>query len=169
MFEFTKLKFSLITVGGLGLFVLGRATAPKPQPQIKIVDNAKSVEKAIENTKKQMTEELQKQVVLETHTVRNKSGSSKTDVKEVITYNKNSTENVNQKVTSNMQTSEKQKLEVKQQLPGIDYTFMVGRSFANERYDYIASIGVPLVAGIKANAGYEFSDHKIFVGATFSF
>ena len=163
------MKISLIAVSGLGLFVLGRATAPKPQPQIKIIDNSQSIEKAIEQTKKQMTQALQKQVILETHTVRNKTGSSKTDVREVITYNKNSTENVNQKITSNVQTSDKQKLDIKQQSSGLEYTFMIGRSFSDHRYDYIASVGVPVFSEFKADAGYEFNDKKIFVGATFSF
>ncbi len=90
-----KVKITLISVACASIFVLGRATAPKPKPEIKIIDNTKSIEQAIEATKKQMTEALQKRVVLETHTVRNKSGSSKTDVKEVITYNKNTTENIN--------------------------------------------------------------------------
>lgn len=169
MFEFSKLKISIIVVSGIGLFLLGRATALKPQPQIKIVDNSKSIEKAIEDTKKQMTEALQKQIVLETHTVKNKAGNSKIDVKEIITYNKNSTKNVDQKIESKLQTSDKQKVEVKQQRSEIDYTFMIGRSFSDTHYDYIASIGVPLIFGIKGNAGYEFSDHKIFVGATFNF
>ena len=152
-----------------GIFLLGRATAPRPKPEIRMIDNTKSIEQAIEATKKQMSEALQKQVVLETHTVRSKSGSSKTDVKEFITYNKNSTENVDQKTTSKVQTSNKQKLEVKEQRSGVDYTFMIGRSFSDSRYDYLASVAVPLVTGVKANAGYEFNDKKIFVGATLNF
>lgn len=173
MFEFTKLKFSLIAVGGLGLFVLGRATAPKPQPQIKIVDNAKSVEKAIENTKKQMTEALQKQIVLETHTVRSKSGSSKTDVKEIITYNNNSTENTRKITENELQTSDKKTLDLKQKSLGIDLTVIVGRSFSfsDTKYDYLASIGIPLplFSGIKANAGYEFNHKIVFIGGTLTF
>ena len=168
---FTKTKVILIGVCTAGIFLLGRTTAPKPKPEIRMIDNTKSIEQAIENTKRQMSEALQKQVVLETHTVRSKSGSSKTDVKEFITYNKNSTENVIQKTTSKVQTSEKQNLEVKQQRSEIDYTFMIGRSFSDTRYDYLVSVAVPLplVAGIKGTAGYEFNDKKIFVGATLNF
>ena len=169
MFELNKLKISLIAIGGVGFFVAGRATAPKPQPQIKIVDNTKSITQAIEDTKKQMTQALQKQVVLETNTVRSKSGSSRTQVKEVITYNKNSTQNIDKNSTSQVKTTDKQTVDVKPQQKSIDYTFMVGRSFSDDNYDYIASVGVPLVSGIKANAGYEFQDKKFFVGATLSF
>lgn len=166
---FTKTKIILIGVCSFGIFALGRATAPKPKPEIRMIDNTKSIEQAIENTKRQMSEALQKQVMLETHTVRSKSGSSKTDVKEFITYNKNSTENMDQKTTSKLQTSGKQQLSVANKSSEIDYTFMIGRSFADAHYDYIASVGVPLVTGVKANAGYEFNDKKIFVGATLNF
>lgn len=166
---FQKTKTYIFGLVCLGSFVLGRSTAPKPKPEYKIIDNSKSIEKAIEDTQRQMTQAFQKQIVLEKHTVKIKSGSTKTDVKEVITFNKNSTENVNQKLQNDIKTSNKQTEEVKQQFTGIDYTFMVGRSLNNPNYDYIASIGVPLFAGIKANAGYEFQDKKIFVGGTLNF
>ena len=147
-------------------FIAGRASAPEPKPEIRMIDNTKSIEKAVNDTKKQMTEAFQKKIVLESHTVKSKSGSSKTDVKKIITYNKNSVENINQKTQNNLKTSDQQKLEVKQKNVGIDYTFMVGRSFSDPHYDYFGSIGVPLFAGIKANGGYEFQDKRIFVGAT---
>ncbi|MES2614091.1 MAG: hypothetical protein V4591_01610, partial [Bdellovibrionota bacterium] len=126
-------------------------------------------EKALEETTKQMMQSLQKQIVLEKYTVRNKAGSLKTNVKETIIYNKNSIENVNQKTQDDIKTSIKQTTEVKHASSGIDYTFMVGRSFSNTHYDYFASVGVPLFAGIKANGGYEFQDKRIFVGATLNF
>ncbi len=169
MFEINKLKISLIAMSGLGFFVLGRVTAPKPQAQIKMVDNVKSVEKAIEDTKKVMLEEQHKQIVLEKHSTKSAQGELKTDVKETITYNKNSTQNVDSKAQTQVKSSDRQSVEVKQKTQGIDYTFMIGRSFNDPKYDYIASIGVPIVLGIKINSGYEFNDKKIFIGATLNF
>lgn len=164
-----KAKITIFGLVCFGSFIFGRSTAPKAKPEIKIIDNSKSIEKAIEDTQKQMTQALQKQIVRETHTVHSKSGNLKTDVKEVITFNKNSVENVNQQMQSDIKLSNTQTAEVKSNNTGIDYSFMVGRALNNSHYDYIASIGVPLFAGIKANAGYEFQDKKIFVGTTFNF
>lgn len=169
MFSISKTKIILIGVSAAGIFTLGRATAPKPKPEIRMIDNTKSVEKAIADTKKQMSEALQKQIVLEKHSIKSKEGEIKTDVKEIITYSKNSTQNVDSKTQNNSKTSDRQTVEVKQKNSGIDYTVMVGRSFSDPKYDYIALVGVPLFAGIKANAGYELNDKKIFVGATFNF
>ncbi|MES2614763.1 MAG: hypothetical protein V4591_05050, partial [Bdellovibrionota bacterium] len=126
-------------------------------------------EKALEETTKQMMQSLQKQVVLEKHTVQNKTGALKTNVKKTITYNKNLIENVNQKTRDEIKTSIKQTAEVKHAPSGIDYTFMMGRSFSDTHYDYLVSVGVPLFAGIKANGGYEFQDKRIFVGATLNY
>ena len=170
MLQISKIKIAIFTFCSLGVFALGRSTAPKPQPQIKIEDNTKSVEQAIENTKKQMQQEFQKKVVREKHTVRNKNGVSKTDVKEVITYNKKTTENVDKKLTDNLQTKSQKSTEVTPvKNECIDYTFMVGRSFFDPRYDYFASVGIPLFYSLKASAGYEVSDHKFFVGGTISY
>ena len=167
--NFEKIKIYIIGSICIGSFIAGRACAPKPKPEIKIIDNSKSIEKAIAETKKQMTQDFQKQVVLETHTVRSKSGSSKTDVKELITYKRNSVENINEKTRSDIKTTVKQSTEVKQKDVGIDYTFMVGRSFSDVHYDYFASIGVPLFTNIKANAGVEFHNKRFFLGTTVSF
>ena len=50
---------------------------------------------------------------------------------------------------------------------------MVGRSFSfsDTKYDYLASIGIPLplFSGIKANAGYEFNHKIVFIGGTLTF
>jgi hypothetical protein len=164
-----KTKIILISVSAAGIFILGRATAPKAKPEIKMIDNSKSVEQAIENTKKIMLEEQHKQIVLEKHSTKSAQGELKTDVKETITYNKNSTQNIDSNTQTKSKTSDRQSVEVKQKNEGVDYTFMIGRSWADPKYDYIASIGVPIIAGIKANAGYEFNDKKIFVGPTLNF
>lgn len=161
-----KYIFGLICIAS---FIAGRSSAPKPKPEVRIIDNSKSVEKAIEDTQKQMNQALQKKIVFEKHIVKSKSGSFKTDIKKIITYNENSQENTNQITKSDIKISNQQIVEVKQKYQGIDYTFMVGRSFAEPTYHYFASIGVPLFAQIKANAGYEFQDKRIFLGATINF
>ena len=169
MVAISKKKIIIAICCSTGIFLLGRATAPKPKQEIRMIDNSKSIEQAIESTKKQMMEQMQKQIVLEKHTTKSKSGETKTDVKEVINYNKNTSENIASKSTDKSLTSDKQKMDVKQKSSGIDYTFMVGRSFNDSKYDYLASVGVPLVSGIKINAGYEFNQKIIFIGGTLNF
>jgi hypothetical protein len=165
----SKIKIVIFGFASVGLFVLGRETAPKPKPEIKIIDNSKSIEKAIADTQEQMILNFHKQIIRETHTFKSKTGIIQSDIKEKITYQKNSVENTNQKIKREIQTSNIVTTQVKQTSVGIDYTFMVGRSFSNPHYDYFASIGVPLFAGIKLNGGYEIQDKKIFLGATLNF
>lgn len=164
-----KTKIILAIVCSSGVFLLGRATAPKPKPEIRMIDNSKSIEQAIEATRKQMLEQMQKQVVLEKHTTKSKSGEVKTDVKEVINYNKNTSENIATKTKDKTVDTSSQNVVVKPVNNfGIDFTFMTGRPVDQNKYDYFAGIGVPLVAGIKGNAGYEFNNKMFFVGSTYT-
>ena len=66
------------------------------------------------------------------------------------------------------------KEDIKQTYPnsglGIDYTFLVGRSFSDARTDYEGFIGVPVLWNLfKLNAGYEYLDKRILIGATVTF
>lgn len=173
MFSFSKTKIVIVSTCCAGIFILGRATAPKPKPEIRYIDNTKSIEEAFEKTRQQLLQDVHKNVVIEKHTTKSKEGKVETNVKEVISYNKNSSEKFNSEVDSKSKISERQSAEVKEKYSGIDYTFMVGKSWDVNKYDYLAEIGMPInlpiFGQIKVNTGYEFNNKMIFIGGTLNF
>ena len=187
----SKLIFVGIGVLSLGgTFTAGRLSAPKQKTQIQYVDKIKYVKDEKKEEDKQATKAKDKHsqtnkekkghvVVVTQHT---KDGSTvttrtidydnKSDSKANSTTNTAS--NTQTDTTTHVQKDETKQEEVKQSYQqsnsGIDYTFMVGRSFSDPRLDYMGQIGVPLFWGLfKANAGFEWQHKEMFVGATLNF
>ena len=178
----------LLSLGGT--FAAGRFSAPKPTTQIQYVDKIKYVkdetkeqEKKV-NKAKAKTNQTDKEkkghvTVVTRHTVEGETITTRTIDYDNKTKSENKTDtNVvttnDTKTNTHIQKDETKQEEVKQSYPSsstrIDYTFMVGRSLKNPQMDYMGQIGVPLFWGLfKANAGYEWNDKKIFVGATLNF
>ena len=192
-----KGKVALIMVGvGLsgGMFFAGRKTAPKPTTEIHYVDRIKYVKDEKTNAKTEIKkdehEEAKKNkhtkghVVIVQRTTKGQDGKVSTVTKKTIDYDNNTksdkkdeinvAKNTEKTTDTHITKDETKKEDIKQTYPnssaGIDYTFLVGRSFSDARTDYEGLVGVPVLWGLfKANAGFEYLDKRIFIGATVTF
>ena len=195
--DFPKGKIGLAIFGlgaGSALFFIGRKTAPKHTTEIHYVDRIKYVKDEKTNakteTKKDEHEEAKKNkhtkghVVIVQRTTKGQNGQVSTVTKKTIDYDNNTksdkkyeinvAKNTEKTTDTHITKDEIKKEDIKQTYPnssnGIDYTFLMGRSFTDARTDYEGFVGVPVLWGLfKANAGFEYLDKRIFVGATVTF
>ena len=195
--DFPKGKIGLAIFGlgaGSALFFIGRKTAPKPTTEIHYVDRIKYVEDKKSNaktdTKKDERKEANKDkkskghIVIVQRTTKDKDGKTSTTTKKTIDYDSNTksdkkddidvAKNTEKTTDTHITKDETKKEDIKQTYPnsasGIDYTFLMGRSFSDARTDYEGFVGVPVLWGLfKANAGFEYLDKRIFIGATVTF
>ena len=171
-----KTKILVIVSGATVVFLLGRATAPKPQTvfKYKYITDTEAVQKAIEEVKKQNSENSKNHRVILKNTVRLPSGevrrtekitvdAIKSDVhtQEVHTENETHTKNVENSIYNRVDDS-----------LNFEYTFMIGKplnswSSGSNHYDYFTAVEIPVVKNLKLNMGYEWNQKNIFIGTTF--
>ena len=169
-----------ICVTGIA-FIAGTRFSQKPEIKIQYVDKIHYVEKKEEQNKEKKQKSSDKKskgrIVVVTHKTKLKDGKTETTTTKTIDFNnqtKSNSEKIEDKKSKDSihkDESVKEKVTQSYSNYGIDYTFMVGRSFSNSQLDYIGTVGVPIpfFSKLKANAGFEWQDKKIFVGGTFNF
>ena len=162
-------------------FFAGTRFSKKPDTKIQYVDKIHYIEKKEEQKKETKHKSSDKKskghIVVVTQKTKLKDGETQTTTTKTIDFNnqtKSDSEKIEDKKSKNsIQKDESVKEKVSQTYSnsGVDYTFMVGRSFTDPKIDYFAGVGIPIpfVKNLKANAGFELENKRFFLGGTINF
>lgn len=144
--------------------MLGRKSAPHPKPEIRVITDTSGVQRALNETRNQMNEELKKSIFHERHTVKSKNGETKIDEKIFVSYDKNVQKNHVEENSSQISISEKKSSQIIQKSSIITYSIAIGRSFEESGIDYQLGVSIPIFHYTNLNFSYELNHKTVFSG-----